>query len=279
LESKVREEIIKNLATETLHETFLTSALECIIQSDIYQNTVSANIDPLQQKKIDMNKLDTVLQSKIQLRQLRNEENFGVQVVAYFIRRYQQMKQAFSCTEQPSEEKTSMNTSNGNSKSPGSAGGGEVFRAFTTNGTCVITEDFIKKVEEIAAIESKTDFYRTTLNGTRFHNYVEEQIQVHMDAYCKGHKSRFKGELYKDAKDHIEVYVKLMYYVQRGLITSFEDEGEKFINASWGEISKFCFVLFCFVFASLVLACLNIYVFRLSKVIRHIHIYILLIIV
>jgi hypothetical protein len=243
LESKVREEIIKNLATETLHETFLTSALESIIQSDIYQNTESF-VDPLQQKKVDMKKLDTVLQSQMKLRPLRNEEKFGVQVVAYFIRRYQQMKQAFSCTEQPSEEKTSMNTSNGNSKSPGSAGGGEVFRAFTTNGTCVITEDFIKKVEEIAAIESKTNFYRFTVNGTRFHNCVEEQIQVHMDAYCKGHKSRFKGELYKDAKDHIEVYVKLMYYVQRGLITSFEDQGEKFINASWGEISKFCFVLF-----------------------------------
>jgi hypothetical protein len=155
-----------------------------------------------------------------------------------------------------------MNTSNGNSKSPGSAGGGEVFRAFTTNGTCVITEDFIKKVEEIAAIESKTDFYRTTVNGTRFHNIVEEQIQVHMDAYCKGHKSRFKGELYKDAKDHIEVYVKLMYYVQRGLITSFEDQGEKFINASWGEISKFCFVLFCFCLAR---ACLSQYI-RISSV-------------
>jgi len=164
------------------------------------------------------------------------------------------MKQAFSCTEQPSEEKTSMNTSNGNSKSPGSAGGGEVFRAFTTNGTCVITADFIKKVKEIAAIESKTDFYTNTAKGTTFHNSVEEQIQVHMDAYCKGHKSRFKGELYKDAKDHIEVYVTLMYYVQRGLITSFEDEGEKCINASWGEISKFCFVLFCFCLAR---ACLS----------------------
>ena len=91
----------------------------------------------------------------------------------------------------------------------------------------------------LAATQSAKDYYRNTLGGKKFHNTVEEDLQPYLDAYYNGHKSRFKGNLYNDAKPHMEVYIKIMYYVQRGLIAPFELNTQKYVNAAWGEIGIF----------------------------------------
>jgi hypothetical protein len=195
--------------------------------------------------KIDLLKLETVLKTTLGLGFLLDPEKFGVQVVAFFIRRYQQTQLAFSCMQQDSKEtiidskQTRCTKKNPHSGGGGGGGGGEVFRAFTTDGQCVLHEGLMGKLRELAATQSAKDYYRNTLNGRKFHNTVEEDLQPYLDAYYSGHKSRFKGNLYNDAKLHMEVYIKIMYYVQRGLIAPYELYTQKYVNAAWGEIGMF----------------------------------------
>lgn len=239
LEKKVRDVIIKKLAEDdnkfSSGNILTTKTLEFILRQDIHW----VNEDGEKTDNIDQEKLSGLLAHNRNLKFLENTDNFGVQVVAYFLRRYQQIKQAFSCMRQEPSDGSLTTPKKSNRNNQDHVGGGEVFRAFTTAGQYVLTQDFIEKVKEIAAVQSEVDFYNLTIQGTRFLNNVEERLQLHLDAYYTGHKFKFKGEQFKDAKHHMEVYIKLMYYVQRGLITPFEKEGQKYINASWGEIGTF----------------------------------------
>jgi hypothetical protein len=194
-----------------------------------------------EQGKIDLKKLEGVLQKTVGLGFLLDTENFGVQVVAFILRRYQQTQLAFSCMQQGSKETIiDSKQTRCTKKNPHSGGGGgEVFRAFTTDGKCVLHEGLMEKLRELAATQSAKDYYRNTLSGRRFHDTVEEDLQPYLDAYYNGHKSRFKGNLYNDAKPHMEVYIKIMYYVQRGLIAPYELYTQKYVNAAWGEIGMF----------------------------------------
>ena len=190
--------------------------------------------------KIDLQKLENVIRKTLGLGFLLDTENFGVQVVAFLIRRYQQTQLAFSCMQEGSKETIiDSKQTRCTKKNLHSGGGGEVFRAFTTDGKCVLHEGLMEKLRELAATQSAKDYYRNTLSGRKFHNTVEEDLQPYLDAYYSGHKSRFKGNLYNDAKPHMEVYIKIMYYVQRGLIAPFELNTQKYVNAAWGEIGMF----------------------------------------
>jgi len=227
LESTVKKFVNETLAADTFN---MNKALEYLHNRSIYN----------EKGKIDLEKLEGVLRQTMGLQVLLDTEKFGVQVVAFLIRRYQQTKLAFSYMQEHSKETSNnLKQTRCTKKNPDSVGGGEVFRAFTTDGKCVMNEELMGKIQEVAATQSTKDYYTFTANGRKFHNAVEEDLQPYLDAYYKGHKSRFKGTMYKGAKPHMEVYIKLMYYVQRGLIAPFDFNTQKYVNACWGEIGMF----------------------------------------
>jgi hypothetical protein len=224
--------MVKKFVNKTLEgDNFnMNKALQYLHKQNIYSDN--------EKGKIDLDKLTNVLRKTVGLGFLLDTEKFGAQVVAFLIRRYQQTKLAFSYMQEHSKERIADKI-RCTKKNPDNVGGGEVFRAFTTDGKCVMNEDLMGKIQEVAATQSTKDYYAFTANGRKFHNTVEEDLQPYLDAYYNGHKSRFKDTMYNGAKPHMEVYIKLMYYVQRGLIAPFEINTQKYVNACWGEIGMF----------------------------------------
>ena len=60
-----------------------------------------------------------------------------------------------------------------------------------------------------------------------------------MDLYYKGHKFMFPKRDFGAASDNMPVYIKIMYYVQRGLVTPFQHCFNDYVNAYWGKIGTF----------------------------------------
>jgi hypothetical protein len=202
------------------------SILSRLVKSDIYDR----------ENDIDYAKLETVIR-QYDFTFLLDPAVQGIQVVARDIRRYGQVANLDKMNERMEVENNEDNSSrNKRKKMKEGQGGSEVFNMFTSQNKCVINEAFIDYMREQATTESTTDYYKQTNQGRQWHNSVEEDIQPHMDLYCKGNKSIFPKDAFLYTSKNKKVYIKIMYYVQRGLITPGEYGDQKYVNAYWGKI-------------------------------------------
>jgi hypothetical protein len=121
-------------------------------------------------------------------------------------------------------------------------GGGEVYDMFNAANHCVLDDKMFAKIDEIVTAQSDTDYCLFTRNGRVFCNHVVTDIQRHMDAYYNFKKSDFPKKLYPDAYEMMEVYIKTMYLIERGLLqpgTCRNESDHRQVNILWGDIGTF----------------------------------------
>jgi hypothetical protein len=110
-------------------------------------------------------------------------------------------------------------------------GGSEVYDMFTAYNHCILDESMIQEITKLAKQPSRTDYYQFSKGGTTGYKEVLQEVQKYMDAYYKCKKSYFTRTLYPDAYEFMEVYIKTMYLVKRGLLlqsvvpTDDDDDG------------------------------------------------------
>jgi len=241
LENTVKKEIVKILGKERLYivgkHTDMNTILGNLVKRNIYSDDDS--------NKIDFGKLTEVL-VQANLNFLLDANVYGVQVVAFAIRRHQQLHSASNYIRQLQSENVSNDVSDRNNKRRRNTGkkkkegGEEVFNMFTSQkNQCVINNDLIKKIQHLASTQSTTDYNVMTQSGKLYPDCVEQDIQSHMDLYYKGHKSMFPKRDFEAASNNMPVYIKIMYYVQRGLVRPFERVHQEYVNAYWGKIGTF----------------------------------------
>jgi hypothetical protein len=244
LENTVKKEIVKILGKDRLpnlgqrHHTDMNTILGNLVKWNIYNDDDS--------NKIDFTKLTAVLE-QAKLAFLLDSDVYGIQVVAFAIRRHRQLHSASNYIRQlQGSEAVNNAVSDRNNKRRRNTGkkkkegGQEVFNMFTArNNQCVINNDLIDKIKSLASSHSTTDYYVTTQGGKLFPDCVEQDIQSHMDLYYKGHKFMFPKRDVGAASDNMPVYIKIMYYVQRSLVTPFERNYQDYVNAYWGKIGTF----------------------------------------
>ena len=117
-------------------------------------------------------------------------------------------------------------------------GGGEVYNMFNARNHCVLDDSMISSIQDIASVQSKTDYRQYTNHGRLRQNEVVKDIQRYMDAYYNFKKLDFPKKLYPDAYDMMEVYIKTMYLIERGLLQriSKNDGSPSKVNILWGDI-------------------------------------------
>lgn len=117
-------------------------------------------------------------------------------------------------------------------------GGGEVYDMFNARNHCVLDDTMISNIQGIASEQSKTDYWKYTNAGRLHLNEVVKDIQRYMDAYYNFKKLDFPKKLYPDAYDMMEVYIKTMYLIERGLLQriSKNDGSQGKVNILWGDI-------------------------------------------
>ena len=117
-------------------------------------------------------------------------------------------------------------------------GGGEVYNMFNARNHCVLDDSMISSIQDIASVQSKTDYWQYTNHGRLRQNEVVKDIQRYMDAYYNFKKLDFPKKLYPDAYDMMEVYIKTMYLIERGLLQriSKNDGSPSKVNILWGDI-------------------------------------------
>jgi hypothetical protein len=117
-------------------------------------------------------------------------------------------------------------------------GGGEVYDMFNARNHCVLNDEMISGIKKIASEQSKTNYLQYTLGGRLHQNKVVKDIQRHMDAYYNSKKFDFPKKLYPDAYDMMEVYIKTMYLIERGLLQriSKNDGSSGKVNILWGDM-------------------------------------------
>jgi hypothetical protein len=117
-------------------------------------------------------------------------------------------------------------------------GGGEVYDMFNARNHCVLNDEMISHIENIASEQSKTNYWQYTRGGTMHQNEVVKDIQRYMDAYYNSKKFDFPKKLYPDAYDMMEVYIKTMYLIERGLLQriSKNDGSPGKVNILWGDM-------------------------------------------
>ena len=117
-------------------------------------------------------------------------------------------------------------------------GGGEVYDMFNARNHCVLDASMISGIQEIASAQSTMDYWRFTNEGRLHKNEVVQDIQRYMNAYYNSKKSDFPKKLYPDAYDMMEVYIKTMYLIERGLLQriSKNDGSPGKVNILWGDM-------------------------------------------
>jgi hypothetical protein len=245
LEEKAMD-AVRNRFSSTVHKGSkcnkfnMTTVVETLAKKDIYMTSRNAR-ERVDNTVIDYTKLQMEISKTPYKDLLLDDTRYGIQVVAYFIRQYKQLQTASRLidnfhTGESSNTKARKRKSTTTKAAEGA--GGEIFHMFVQN-QCVLDQQFIDTVTEIAETNSNTNYYAFTNRGTAWFNSVEKDIQPHLDAFYNGHKSQFScKKLYGKALDHMEVYIKLMYCVQRGLIAPIGASNQKYVNVYWGEIGN-----------------------------------------
>ena len=102
---------------------------------------------------------------------------------------------------------------------------------------CVLDANMISSIQNIASAQSETDYSLHTSHGRLHLNEVVTDIQKYMDAYYNFKKQDFPKKLYPDAYDMMEVYIKTMYLIERGLLQriSKNDGSQGKVNILWGD--------------------------------------------
>lgn len=117
-------------------------------------------------------------------------------------------------------------------------GGGEVHAMFTQDNRRVLDDAMIDAINAIATGPGKTDYYVTSNHGRMHYTEVVKDIQNYMDTFCNTEKFRFAKKDYPDAFEFMEVYIKTMYLVERGLLPSSRvqgKEGQGKVCILWGD--------------------------------------------
>ena len=104
-----------------------------------------------------------------------------------------------------------------------------------------------EKIDQIVTEQSATNYYTYTQHGSMHLNEVVTDIQRHMDSYYNFKKSDFPKKLYPDAYEMMEVYIKTMYLIERGLLQpgkcgnaeSMHPGSDRQVNILWGDIGTF----------------------------------------
>lgn len=105
-------------------------------------------------------------------------------------------------------------------------GGSEVYDMFTAYNHCILDERMIQEITKLAQQPSGTDYNQFSKGGTTGYKEVLQEVQKYMDAYYKCKKSDFTRKIYPDAYEFMEVYIKTMYLVKRGLLLQSDDYDE-----------------------------------------------------
>jgi len=245
LENTVKKEIVNILGKDRLALASAGNNMDTIL-GNLAKRKIYNDDDS---NKIDFTKLSAILQ-ELRLDFLLNPDVYGIHVVAFAIRRHRQLHSASNYIRQlqgsedgniddvsDSTKKRRRNT--GKKKKEG---GEEVFNMFTSrNNHCIINNDLIDKIRSLSSSQSTTDYNEMTQSGKIYPDCVEQDIQSHIDLYYKGHKFMFPKRDFGAASDNMPVYIKIMYYVQRGLVTPFQSSihDYDYVNAYWGKIGTF----------------------------------------
>ena len=133
----------------------------------------------------------------------------------------------------------------------GGGGGGEVYNMINLNNRCLLDREMVDKIKSIAnpSSPSVANYYIQSCRGTRFYSSILGDIQKHMNLYYKAKKINFPKKSYRHAFECMEVYIKTMYLVERGLLQSNSVVGDSMtidvqdtrkVNILWGDsMSKF----------------------------------------
>ena len=244
LEEKAMEAVRSRLSTTSRkgnNKFNMSTVVDFLAKKDIYTTSQNAR-ERVDNNVIDYTKLKGEIEKTPHRKLLLDNSQYGIEVVAYFIRQYKQLQTASRLIDnfhKGESSKTKARKRKSTTKAAEGAGG-EIFHMFTfAQNKCVLDQTFIDTVTEIAETNSNTNYYAFTNNGTTWFNSVEKDIQPHLDAFYNGHKSQFSCKrLYGKALDHMEVYIKLMYCVQRGLIAPIVASDQKYVNVYWGEVGN-----------------------------------------
>ena len=177
---------------------------------------------------------------------LFNKANyFGEQVLAHHLHQLRFINYAIKTYNNVKNENEETVTWITQPTSKKGKGGQEVFCMFNKHNNFVLPE-ILKKAQEIAPSNRKINFKICTNDGKRNVNEPVKDCNKYMEAYFKGKKGKFNATdtKYQDAYGNIEIYLKLMYYVQRGYVKMFRsgNGGEECVNVLWADIGM-CYVI------------------------------------
>lgn len=227
------------LITKTLHNTqvsLVTLALAKWSQKDIYE-AGSNN----RRMAIDKEKLKKVMTSYHRIYNPHTkttadvtflseaEGSYGVNVVAFLIQRYRAIANAVKTIDQiNSKDKGNENDQKKKTRrlKNDKRGGGEVYDMFHPSSQCVLNEGLYQKIQVLANTESNTNYFDISRGGRLHRNEIVNDIQEHMDAYYNFRKCAFPKTLHAHAYEMMEVYIKTMYLVKRGILQSAKNHDD-----------------------------------------------------
>lgn len=153
-------------------------------------------------------------------------------------------------TQRKQKKKTTKRPENSGGGSS-SDGGGEVYDMFSLSNRCTLNEQLVDRIKVIASptLPSITNYCQKSSNGTMFYDPIVQDIQKRMNLYYKFKKPKFSKKLFEHAFEYMEVYIKTMYLVERGLVQSYPVQADEdtsmetdtlAVNILWGDsMSKF----------------------------------------
>jgi len=241
------------LITKTLYNTpqgsLVTQALAKWSKKDIYE--AGSN-----NRRIDKEKLKKVMTTHHRIYNPDTKKtadmtflseakgSYGVNVVAFLIQRYRAIADAVKTIDQiNSKDKGNENDQKKKTRrlKNDKRGGGEVYDMFHPSSQCVLNEGLYQKIQVLANTESNTNYFDISSGGRLQRNEIVNDIQEHMDAYYNFRKYAFPKTLHAHAYEMMEVYIKTMYLVKRGILQSaknndhMDDENTApQLNILWG---------------------------------------------
>ncbi len=149
-----------------------------------------------------------------------------VRLLLLILQRYLSTKDAVNYLNQRTEDKISApkakrkvkSLKEGGDGGGGGGGGDEVYEMFTLDNRLFLDKQMIDRVFQIAQEPNDTDYAKATNRGKMHRDVVVEDIQRYMDRYYSFKKANFSKKLYPHAKEYMQVHIKTIYLILRGLL-------------------------------------------------------------
>lgn len=234
-------------------DSLVTQAVAKWSKKDIYETGTKNSLNP----KIDKDKLIKVMTTNNKIFSPHTkksadltflsqaEGSYGVNVVAFLIQRYRAIADVVKTIDRiTSNDKGNENVQKKKTRrlKDDKRGGGEVYDMFHPHSHCVLNEGLYQKIRVLANTESNTNYFEISSGGRLHRNEIVNDIQEHMDAYYNFRKCAFPKTLHAHAYEMMEVYIKIMYLIKRGILQSSvknndhmdEENTAPQLNILWG---------------------------------------------